>query len=282
MTCMEQGRLKWFRLIPAIAMVLAAVIALRPMSVWADITCYDLTGPDEAQAVYDALPNDPFELDTGWPAPSGFGSGDQKAGNGLACDAEKDIPERESPGDEEYEIGNDTAENGLSGLPDEDHEETTIREAQYAEAIQTEGDPEKFYSLIGIATPEFEVYADYEDHEVPGQCGAAAATERLQELLAPGTTVWLEIDEVGTYTPTLLDRHLWIEVDGRYRLVSEILVSEGHAVVATQRPGTALPDASEKPGSRYRDALRTAQEQAIEEEIGLWGQCGECRPSVVR
>ena len=47
--------------------------------------------------------------------------------------------------------------------------------------------------------------------------------------------------------------------DGRYHLVSEVLVFEGHAVAATRRPGAALPNAHEKPGSRYRDALRLAQ-----------------------
>ena len=258
-------------------MALAAVVGLRPAPAAADITCYDFTGPVEPQAVLDALPNDPFGLDSGWPLPSGGGSGDQEAGNGLACDAERDIPERESPGDEEYVIGDDPAANGVAELPEEDLaedlEETTIREAQYAEAIQTEGNPDKFYATIGIATPEFEVYSEYEDREVPGQCGAAAATERLRELLAPGTKVWLEIDDTGFYTQYALDRHLWIELDGRYRLVSEVLVSEGHAVVATQRPGTALPDASDKPSSRYRDALREAQERAIEARVGLWGQC---------
>ena len=85
--------------------------------------------------------------------------------------------------------------------------------------------------------------------------------------------VWLEADEVGFHTQDVLDRHLWIELNGCYRLVSEILVSEGHAVVATRRPGTALPNANDKPGSRYRDALREAQRRAIEAQVGLWGQC---------
>ena len=55
--------------------------------------------------------------------------------------------------------------------------------------------------------------------------------------------------------------------------VSEVLVFEGHAVAATRRPGAALPNANEKPGSRYRDALREAQRRAIETRVGLWGQC---------
>lgn len=247
---------------------------MTPPPALADITCYDFSSQAEAQAVYDALPGDPFGIDSGWPPPS-LASGDQEAGNGVACDATKDIPELESPGDEEYEIGDDPAENGLDELPDVELEAATVREAQYAGAVQTEENPEKLYAIVGVATPEFERYADYEEAEVPGQCGADAATGRLQELLAPGTTVWLEIDEVGFYTQNILDRHLWVEVDGRYRLVSEALVSEGHAVVATQRPGTGRGDALENPppGSRYRDALRDAQQQAIEDQVGIWGEC---------
>lgn len=193
----------------------------------------------------------------------------------MPCDAANDIPETESPGDEEYEIGADPAENGLDELPDVDLEEATVREAQYAGAVETEENPDKLYDIMGIATPEFELYADYEDREVPGQCGADAATTRLRELLAPGTTVWLEIDEAGFYTQNILDRHLWIELDGRYRLVSEVLVSEGHGVAATERPGIARSDAPENPppSARYRDALRAAQERAVEKQTGIWGRC---------
>lgn len=193
----------------------------------------------------------------------------------MPCDAANDIPETESPGDEEYEIGADPAENGLDELPDVDLEEATVREAQYAGAVETEENPDKLYDIMGIATPEFELYADYEDREVPGPCGADAATTRLRELLAPGTTVWLEIDEAGFYTQNILDRHLWIELDGRYRLVSEVLVSEGHGVAATERPGIARSDAPENPppSARYRDALRAAQERAVEKQTGIWVRC---------
>jgi endonuclease YncB( thermonuclease family) len=251
-------------------------IAPLPASVRADITCYDFTSQSEAQAVFDALPGDPYEIDSGWPPPGIAGGGDQEAGNGVPCDAENDIPELESPGDETYAIGADPTHNGLDQLPGVELEQATIREVQYAGAVQTEENPEKLFDIMGIATPEYELFADYEDREVPGQCGADAATARLQELLAPGTTVWLEIDEAGFFTQTVLDRHVWIELDGRYRLISEVLVSEGHAVVATERPGTGRGDASENPppGARYRDALREAQERAINERAGMWGQCG--------
>jgi endonuclease YncB( thermonuclease family) len=163
----------------------------------------------------------------------------------------------------------------LAALPNVDLEEATVREAQYQEAVQTEENPDTLYRIMGIATPEYELYSNYEDREVPGQCGAYEATQRLQELLAPGTSIWLEVDETGSYFPTRLDRQIWVEVDGRHRLVAEVLVSEGHAVVATQRPGTGRGDARENPppGSRYRDALREAQELAMAAGVGIWGQC---------
>ncbi len=268
---MDRQRTAWLRLmrLTALSAVLAVVGGLAPSPVRADITCYDFQSQDEAQAVYDALPGDPFGVDTGWPRP-GLASGDQEAGNGIACDATKDIPERKSPGNERYVLDDDPTKNGREELPD-GVEEATIRDVQYAGAIQTEENPDKTYVLMGIATPEFEIYADYEDREVPGQCGATATTAQLQELLAPGTTVWLEVDKAGFCTRTELDRHLWVEQDGHYRLVSEILVSEGHAVVATDRSGTGLSDARKNPpiGARYRDALRKAQERAIEERVGL-------------
>ncbi len=257
-------------------LVLLAVLAVvRPSPASADITCYDFHSQADAQAVYDALPGDPFGIDTGWPPPL-LASGDQEAGNGVACDATKDIRELDSPGNEEYAISDDSSENGLDALPDVKLEAATVRSVEYAEAVQTEENPEKLYRIMGVATPEYQVYSDYEDVEVPGQCGAYEATQRLQELLAPGTAVWLEIDEkAGSYTGTQLDRHLWIALDGRYRLVAEVLVSEGHAVVATQRLGTGRADAEKNPppGSRYRDALREAQVLAINGQVGLWCQC---------
>jgi endonuclease YncB( thermonuclease family) len=271
--------------ISALTMALVFAAASAPSPALADITCYDFDSQAEAQAVYDALPGDAFGIDTGWPLPS-LASGDQEAGNGVACDATADIPELASPGNEEYQISTTSAENGLEALPNVDLEEATVREVQYQESVHTEENPSQHYRIMGIATPEYELSSDYEGIEVPGQCGAYGTTQRLQELLAPGTTIWLEVDDAGSYADpqlneegvykaTQLDRQVWVELNGRYRLVAEILVSEGHAVVATQRPGMARPDVRENPplGSRYRDALRVAQELAIESGVGIWGQC---------
>ena len=241
----------------------------------ADITCLDFDSQAEAQEVFDALPGDPYGIDSGWPVPEGFGFGDQEAGNGVACDATNDVPETDSPGNEEYRISSDSSKNGLEALPVGDLEEATVKEVQYAEAIQTEENPSKFYVIMGIATPEYQIYSNYETGEVPGQCGAAAATERLRQLLSPGTKIWLQIDEAGFYARDQLDRQIWVKVGPMYRLVSEVLVSEGHAVVATDRPGTGIADAKENPppGAMYRDALRTAQRLAIKYRRGIWEAC---------
>lgn len=271
---MKRFTLQSARLVALFGMILSgSLLSWAPTS--ADVTCYDFDETGEPKAVMDALPNDPFGIDTGWPLPSGLGSGDQEAGNGIACDSEKDIPENESPGNEEYPISANSSANGLDQLPDGEFEEATIQSVVYSDAVQTAENPSKFYSVMSVSTPEFDVYADYEDHDVTGQCGAYEATTRLQELLAPGTKVWLEVDEAGFFTQTMLDRHIWVQLDGKFRLVSEILVSEGHAVVTTERPGMGRADAVSNPpnGSMYRDALRTAQKQAIESGVGLWSAC---------
>lgn len=257
------------------ALSTAGYLIVAPHPASADITCYDFRVQSEAQAVYDALPGDPYGIDTGWPLPGVLGGGDQEAGNGVPCDATNDVPETTSPGDEEYTVGPDATGNGLVQLPAVELEQATVRDVPSALAIQTEENSAKLYSIMGVATPEFEVFANYEDREVPGQCGALAATNRLKELLPPGTAIWLQVDDTGFYTQNILDRQVWVEVGGRYRLVSEILVSEGRGVVATTRPGTGRGDAMDNPpsGALYRDALRSAQQAAIENQVGIWSEC---------
>lgn len=89
-----------------------------PSSAFADITCYDFSSQADAQAVLDALPNDPFGLDTGWPINKGLTvMGDVEPGNGVACDSENSIPDNEFPGGEPYVIGADPSQNGRTELP---------------------------------------------------------------------------------------------------------------------------------------------------------------------
>src|SRR5215211_367815 len=109
MCCKACGKLTRYTSIAVSAFLVALVITTvrAPLPALADMTCLDFDGQAEAQAVYDALPGDPFGLDTGWPLPP---YGDQEAGNGFACDATGDIPELASPGNEEYQISANSAE----------------------------------------------------------------------------------------------------------------------------------------------------------------------------
>lgn len=256
-----------------VLLLLVSSTVITP-SVRADITCYDFSNQAEAQQILDALPNDPFALDSGWPPPGVIGGGDGEAGNGVACDAENVVRELETPGNEKYTINEDTSKNGRNAVPN-GVEQATVQSYVEGAGLQTVENPGKIYTIMSVATPEFEPFANYEEDEVLGQCGAMETTGRLHELLAPGTTVWLEIDEAGFYTQTMLDRHVWIQVDGRYRLVSEILITEGRGVAATERPGTGRADAAENPppGSLYRDILRRAQAQAVDARAGIWSEC---------
>src|SRR5215217_1332747 len=132
MSCKACGKHTRHTSLAVLALVATLVITAvgPPSPALADITCLDFDGQAEAQAVYDALPGDPFGIDTGWPLPL-LASGDQEAGNGVACDATADIPELASPGDEEYQISANSAENGLEALPNVDLEEATVRNVEY-------------------------------------------------------------------------------------------------------------------------------------------------------
>jgi endonuclease YncB( thermonuclease family) len=201
-----------------------------------------------------------------------------EAGNGVACDTGSEIPEVTSPGDEAYEVGDDGSLNGRTELPD-DVEQVTIASVEGATSFYTVEDPDLEYAVNGVATPEFEPGANYESDVFAVQCGAVAANTRVQELLAPGTVVWLEVDEAywgGNLGLNRTSRHVWIELDGRFRLLAEVLISEGHGVAAPERPGTGRGDAMTDPpiGIMYRDALRAAQQIAIETGAGLWTACG--------
>lgn len=242
----------------------------------ADITCFNFAVQPEAQAVLNALPNDPFALDNG-PQPAEDGSLDDydtAAHNGLACDrlpvgseAAPDRPQSDEPATTPPETGQDALPNGVVAV--------TVVEAVRANDIQVQlvnGDQQGTVVMIGIATPEFE------GGQVPRQCFAAETTARLQQLLPPGRTVYLEIDPHAYTSFHEWHRHVWVksEQDGKYYLASEILVAEGYAVVATDRLGWGKPDARTNPpyDSAYRDRLRRAQAYAVRNKAGLWGACG--------
>lgn len=102
--------------------------------------------------------------------------------------------------------------------------------------------------LLAIDTPE-----------VPGDCGAAEATEALEALLPAGSNVWLEADVEGRDRYGRLLRYVWRR-DGL--LVNRELVRRGWARARLYQPN-----------DRRWTAIRQAQVQAQAKYEGLWTRC---------
>ena len=110
--------------------------------------------------------------------------------------------------------------------------------------------------LIGVDAPEV-------DEGLLGECYAEEAAEALEELVPEGETVWLERDEDDTDNRDRLLRFVWIDDDGDGVLVNEVMLREGY--------GSFQP--REQNASRD-DELGDAEEQARDDDEGLWGECG--------
>jgi micrococcal nuclease len=107
---------------------------------------------------------------------------------------------------------------------------------------------------IGVDTPETV------DPRRPVECFGKQAGEKNKELVE-GKTVQLEKDvsEIDRYGRLL--RYVYV---GEL-MINEFLVREGYAQVTTYPPDV-----------KYQDRFNVAQEQAREQNLGLWGgDCGE-------
>lgn len=125
-----------------------------------------------------------------------------------------------------------------------------------------EGDAEgqiQTIRLIGIDTPETKHPSQ------PVECYGAEASNRLEEMLPEGRTVYLEQDISDTDRFDRKLRYVWFEGkrDGKAYLVNEMMVREGFAVVSTFPPDVA-----------HIDELTHAQDVATFREAGLWEECG--------
>ena len=109
--------------------------------------------------------------------------------------------------------------------------------------------------LLGIDTPETS------DPTRPVQCFGAEATERLTELLSPGTPVRLERDVEARDQYGRLLAYVFRSSDGV--MVNEVLVREGYGDLSIYEPNTA-----------YRDLLHHAVTEARTGNAGLWHVCG--------
>ncbi len=113
--------------------------------------------------------------------------------------------------------------------------------------------------LIGVDTPETR------DPNDPVECYGAEATKRTKQMLPKGRTVYLEADVTDEDRYDRLLRYVWFEgkQDGKAYLANELLVAEGYAVVSTFPPDV-----------KYVERFTDAQDEAVEEERGLWPACG--------
>jgi micrococcal nuclease len=109
--------------------------------------------------------------------------------------------------------------------------------------------------LLGIDTPET-------DHPTrPVECFGAEATQRLTELIPPGTPLRVERDiEARDHYGRLL---LYLHRAGDDLFVNRDLVASGHATSLHVEPNGA-----------HRAALAAAEAEARREGRGLWATCG--------
>lgn len=114
-----------------------------------------------------------------------------------------------------------------------------------------QGETHNFRYLI-INTPEIGRDGD------PDEPYAQEAFERTQELLDNADEITVEFDEEET---DHYDRYLaYVYADGE--MVNETLVREGLATVDYVHP----------PNDKYEDLLRDAEEQAQQNQVGVWSE----------
>jgi micrococcal nuclease len=109
--------------------------------------------------------------------------------------------------------------------------------------------------LLGIDTPET-VHPTR-----PIECYGEESTQRITELIPPGSVVRLERDVEGRDHFGRLLLYLYRADDDLF--VNEALVAEGYAATLHIEPNGA-----------HRGALSAAEQRARSDGLGLWGACG--------
>lgn len=117
--------------------------------------------------------------------------------------------------------------------------------------------------LNGVDAPET-------DEGPEGECYAADASERLEELVPRGETVFLLSGDTDTDNKDRLLRFVWVDDDGESIFVNEAMLDEGFASFQA-REGNVEYDA----------ALKSAEQDARDDENGLWGACGDNHVEIV-
>lgn len=112
--------------------------------------------------------------------------------------------------------------------------------------------------LLGIDAPEMHKMSDQDP-----DCGAEAATEHLEALLAGATTVTLAFDAISDHTDRFGRSLAYVEVGGHDLNLEQ--AAGGYAEAWYPR--------SEPAPTRY-GSYRSAEEAAAQAGSGSWGVCG--------
>jgi predicted metalloprotease len=222
----------WF-LLPILQVGAGAIPSTR-----AAMDCSSFATQEDAQAVFDANPGDPFDLDAD--------------GNGIACETLPSRGGRPATGSGPTPTPS-TDENGLpSGSA-----KAKVVEVIDGDTIKVtlDGRPETV-ELLGIDAPATK------DPGHPIECFGAEATIRARGLLRKGGVIYLEAAGAGRDRSGHLLRFVWTISGGKARFLNETLVRGGYAVVSDPAPRV------------HRARLQKAQERAQSDQSGLWGACG--------
>lgn len=102
------------------------------------------------------------------------------------------------------------------------------------------------------------------DAPEPGECFFEESSDRLAELAPVGADIYLEQSGDDVDGKQRLLRYVWIpREDTRGYLLNTKLVREGYAGFS-----------DDKDNPRYFDNISDAQDEARENDRGLWGECG--------
>jgi endonuclease YncB( thermonuclease family) len=139
------------------------------------------------------------------------------------------------------------------GVPEATDEATVVGHVDGDKITVEVGGEEEEVVLLGVDAPE------------PGECFADESAAYVEKLVPADTAVYLERDEDDRDGKDRLLRYVWVpREDAEGYLLNTKLVREGYA-------GFDPRDDNDK----YDERLDTAEEDAREQERGVWGACGE-------
>ena len=158
------------------------------------------------------------------------------------------------------------AQDRPSGVPD-DAQEAKVTGYTDGEKLKVEIDgDEETVRLLGVDAPE------PENEDGFPECYAEEATARLEEMLPEGRTVYLERDEDDKDSKRRLLRYVWFvgRSDGKAHMANELMLREGYGGFEPREDN-----------ARHDERFREAEEEAKEEQAGLWTDCGDLHVAIL-